>query len=139
MAGDPTARARLTLTGQAQLNALVGALRHLDHHVDPAAHHAAPLALGARVGNDLALAVAAIAQRHVHELTEDRLLDATDLATAIAARAAGWLGAGLHAAARALLAGGVLGQANLFAGAEDRLFQRQVQVVAQVLAALNPL
>src|SRR5439155_7882653 len=97
------------------------------------------LTLGARVGDDLALAIASIAQRHVDELTKDRLLHAADLAAALAFGAFGALAARLHAAAGTPRTGSVLGQADLFARAEHRLFERQMHVVAQVLPALDAL
>src|SRR6185436_18565109 len=110
-----------------------------DGHAGLGTDDAAALTLVARVGNDLALAAAAVAQRHVHELTEDRLLHATNLAAALAARALDRLAARLHAVARAARAGHVFLQGDLFGGTENGLFERQLDVVAQVLAALDPL
>src|SRR6266571_3892377 len=112
---------------------------HVQHDVQVPGDGAAPLTLGAGIGNDLALAVAPVAQRDVDELAEDRLLDATDLSTTLAAGALRGLAAGLHAAAGALRARGVLGQPDLLAGAEDRFLERDVQVVTEVLAALDAL
>src|SRR5206468_1823891 len=66
-------------------------------------------------------------------------LHAPNLATAIAARALRRLAARLHAAARALLTARVLGEGDLFCHAENGFFQRQMQVVAQVLPTLNAL
>src|SRR5207244_8512091 len=113
--------------------------RDVDRHRLLGAHHAPTLTLGARIGDDLALAIAPIAQRHIDELAKDRLLHAADLAAALALGALGPLAAWLHAATRATRAIGVLGQADLFARAEDRLFEREMQVITQVLTALNAL
>src|SRR5579872_2529577 len=139
MAGHSATGCRLALTVQAQLDAFVGTGWNLDHNRGLLTHDAPATTFGARVRNDLALAIAPIAQRDVDELTKDRLLHPPHLAAALAARALGGLRARLHAAAVALLAGDVFGQRNLFAAAEDGLFQRQMQVVAEVLTALDPL
>src|SRR5947209_18436250 len=92
---------RLALAIHAQLDTLVCAGRDFDHQAGPTANHAATLTLVAGVGDDLPFAVAAIAQRDVDELAKDRLLDAPDLAAAVATRALRRLRAGLHAVARA--------------------------------------
>src|SRR5262249_9468128 len=130
---------RLALTRQPNLKAFVGAGRDLNRHGLLGAHHAATLTLVARVSHDLALAAAAVAQGDIDELPEYRLLHTPDLATALAPWTLDRLRTGLHAVASAARASHVLGQRYLFSRAEDGLFQRQVDVVAQVLAALNSL
>src|SRR6267143_388709 len=110
MACDTAARRGLTLAGQSNLQAFVRAGRNVDRNGLLGAHDAATLTILTRVGDDLALAGAPIAQRHVDELAEDRLLHAADLAAALAARALDGLAAGLHAVAGAARARHVLGE-----------------------------
>src|SRR5438876_10601549 len=125
MTSDAATRGGLALARQAQLDAFVGTWRDLDRHRLLGAHHTPTLTLAARVGNDLTLAIAPIAQGHVDELTKDRLLHAANLAAAFAPGALGPLAIGLHAAARTARTVGVLGQTDLFARPEDRLFKRE--------------
>src|SRR5439155_6454824 len=94
------ARGGLALAGEPQLDAFVSPRRDVDRHRLLGADDASTLALGARVGDDLTLAVAPIAQRHVDELAKDRLLHAPNLATTLAPGALGPLAARLHATAR---------------------------------------
>src|SRR5438094_2032430 len=136
---DSAARSRLALAGEPQLDTFVSPWRDVDRHRLLGADDASTLALGARVADDLPLAVAPIAQRHVDELAKDRLLHAPNLATALAPGALGPLAARLHTTARTAPATGVLDQIDLFGGPEHRLFQREMQVVAQVLATLDAL
>src|SRR5450755_3840331 len=137
MAGDTAPRSGLALTVQTELDALVGAGRDIDGDGLLGPYDTTPLTLDTRVRDDLAFAVAAVAQRHIDELPENRLLHAPDLATAFAARALRALAAGLHAATGAARAARMLGQADLFGRAEDGFFERQVHVVTQVLTALH--
>src|SRR5712692_3105290 len=139
MAGHAAARRGLALAGQAQLDAFVGAGRDFDRDRLLGPHHTPTLAFAARVGDELTLAIAPIAQRDVDELAEDRLLHAPDLTTAFALRALGALATRLHAAARAARTTGVFGQTDLFARPEDRFFEREVHVIAQILTALDAL
>src|SRR5207248_1169193 len=129
MAGNAAARGGLALTGQAQLNAFVGTRRHVDGYHLLGPNDTAPLTLGAWVGDHLTLAVAPVAQRDVDELAENRLLHAADLTAALAPGALGPLAARFHATTRASRAIGVLGQTDLLARPEDRLFEREMQVV----------
>src|SRR5581483_10594656 len=94
-------------------------------------------ALRARVGDDAALAPAAVAGGDVDELSEDTLLHAAHLARAVATGAPFGLAARLGAEPAAV--GALLGAADLdlLLGAEDRLFERERHRVAQVGAALR--
>src|SRR6266850_3592760 len=96
------AQARLTLTRDAQLLAVVDARRERELELFVAALAALAAALGADLVDRLARAAAARAGRDVHEAAEDRLLHLPDLAAAVAGAAGGDLRAGLGAAALAV-------------------------------------
>src|SRR5262249_10897427 len=129
------AAAELALARQVDLLAVVdaGRYRHgdLPHRLDGAARAALP----ARLGDHLAASAAAIANRDVDELAEDGLLDAPHLAGAVALRAARRRRARLGAAAAAAHAGHRARHLEVAGHAEDRLLERQLEVVAQVGAA----
>src|SRR5579859_5801742 len=137
IAGRAALRARLTLAGETQLLAVVHARGHAHLQLARLALAARAAALLAGVGDHAPLAVAAVAGGDVDELAEDALLHAAHLAAAVAAGAAFGLAARFGADAAA--EGALLGAADLdlLLRAEDRLFEGQGQVVAQVGAALR--
>jgi len=95
MTGTAAVRARLAFCGKAHLRAIVDAGRNVDDGRARLARSTAAATRGAGLGDDPGLAVAAIAGGNVDELAEDALLDATNLAGAVAGGAAlGLAGAG---------------------------------------------
>src|SRR5581483_9366947 len=129
--------ARLALAGQPDLRAVVNARGHR-HPQAPRGRHPPAAAAGvAGRGHDAALALAAVTQADVHELAEDRLRGAAQLAGAAAARTGGRVGARLQAAAATGLARLVARDLQLLLAAEDRLLEGQRQLVPQVGAALG--
>src|SRR6185436_1230993 len=87
--------------------------------------------------DDLAVALAARAGRHVDHLAEHRLADAADLAAPVALGTGDRLGALLGARAVAGLAGLERAELDLPLGALDRVLEGDPQVVAQVGAGLR--
>src|ERR1700694_3577597 len=90
------------------------------------------VASGAAAWAHLALTVAARAAGHVHDLAEDRLRGATDLATAPALRAGLRRCAGLGAAALAGATGLGSGKRQLAFDAENRLFEGKSKVEPEI-------
>jgi hypothetical protein len=131
--------AGLALVAQADLRAVVDAGRDgdLEGAVDP--HDALAAALLAGVGDDRAVAVAAVADADVDELAEEVLVDPPQLAATAAAGALGRRAAGLDALAGALGAGLVLLEGDLALEPEDRLLELEGEVDPQVGAPLDPL
>src|SRR5688500_2568771 len=139
VAGRAAVGARLALVAQPDLRAVVDAARdaHLEGAVDP--HHALAAALLARIGDDRAVAVAAVADADVDELAEEVLVDPPQLAAAATPRTLGRRGAGLDAVPGTLGAGFVLLEGNLALEPEDRLLELERDVDPQVGPALDPL
>ena len=86
IAGRATTRRRLALARHPDGDAVVHAGGNIDRHPAHVADTALALAALAGRGDHAALATAAVADHHVDELAEDRLLHAANLAGALA----GW-------------------------------------------------
>ena len=96
---------------------------------------AATPAVRAGIGDADALTAADGAGRAGHELTEDRLLGAADLASAIAGRADGRLLAVAHARSIAALADLEAGDLDVLLRAEDRFLELDGQRDLDIRAA----
>jgi hypothetical protein len=132
--GRPAPRPGLALVGQPDLMALVDARRDRDPE-GPAALGPAVAAAG-RAGrlDDPALAAAAGAGRDVDHLAEHRLADHPDLAAALALGARRRVRSGLGAAAAARLAPPEDRELDLLLRAQDRLLERDPEVVPEIRA-----
>ena len=134
IAGRPAAPARFALAGEPDTRAIFDTARNVDRE-----HALAGQAAGARAGwtrvvDHLATAVT----RRAGALEREETLGLANLAVARAARAGLRFRSGLGAAARASLAGHRGRNADLRGLAVERLFERDLHVVAQIRAALAP-
>src|SRR5690606_33088186 len=102
--GGTTAGADLALSGQPDAHAVAAARRDLGRDRAPRTHPAVPTALAARVGDDLAKALARRARPGRHDLAEERALHRLDLALAAARVARGDRAALRHSGAAAQVA-----------------------------------
>src|SRR5581483_4027382 len=125
VAARPALRPDLAFARQPDLRTMVDARRHLHRQRALALLAAGAAAVAARRVYDAPLAPAPVTHGHVHELPEDALLRAADLAAAVALRAAFRLRPGLGpqpVADGAQLRGR---HVELLLRAEDRLLERQ--------------
>ncbi|MNL11727.1 hypothetical protein D3C87_1325730 [compost metagenome] len=129
--------AHVALAGHAQARAGVDARRHLDRELLGLLVAARALAGGAGGLDDLALAAALGAGRHLGELAEDGALGLGDLAGALAQAAGRDRAARLGPRARAVVALLEVVDVDGLLAAEDRVVERQVQIEAQVGAPLG--
>ena len=127
--------ADLALAGEAHLRSVVDAGGDVHGQLALALLAARAAAVLAGVGDDTALAAAAIAGGHVDELAEDALLGAAHLAGAVALGAALGLRAGLGA--QSIADGADLGglDLDLLVRAEDRFLEADRDAAADVGAA----
>src|SRR5579872_299454 len=126
----------LTLARHADVDAIVHTRRNVDGDAADVADAALALAALARRGDDTPLAPAAVADHDVDELAEDGLLDAANLAGALAGATPLRAGAGLSAVAPAVGAGLPARNLDLLLAAAHGLLEGDGQLVAQVRAAL---
>ena len=130
-------RAGFAVAGDAQARAVVDAFRDRDLHLVVRALLARAVAVVARILDDLARAVAALARRFVHHLAEWRVAHRAAHARALAVWA--YFRRGACRCARAVTRRAVFHARNgeFFLFAERCLLEREVEVVADVRAALR--
>ena len=129
--------AGITLAREAKLRTVLDAGGHL--HVAGDLHAPRPVSTAGltRIGDDRALALAGRTGGNVHVLAEQRLLDAANLAAAIARGALGAVAARGLALAAAIRAALRPLEIDLLLGTEDRFFEIDRQPRLQIGTALG--
>src|SRR5439155_4989673 len=137
VAAGAAAGADLALTGQAQRHVVVDAGRDGDLDHAPLLDATLAAAMGARIVDDVALAAAVRARGHVGHLAEDRLHGATHLTGTSTGRTLRRLRDQPRTRAAALSAHSGAGHVDRAFRTEDRFLERDLDVHAQVIAALR--
>src|SRR5579884_328579 len=133
IARRPAALARVAFTDQPQPHARIHARRHLDGALPDLADAPAAAARRAGAGDDPARAVTARAGLRAVERAQDRVLRKLDLAGSPALRAGIRIRSGPRPAALARIARLHAREPDRLLHASRHLFQRQLQVFAQVV------
>src|ERR1700736_751736 len=128
----------LALAAEAQRDLFIDARRNGHLHLVPALDATLSVAARARLLHDAALASTRRARSHARDLAEDRLHVAPHLAGALARGALRNLRPRLRARPSALLALRGTGHVDRALGAKHRLREGDLDVHAQVAAALRP-
>src|SRR6185437_5721994 len=127
-------RGRLALARHPDRDAVVHPGGNIDRHAADIAH--APLAMAALAGrgDDAPFATATVADHHVDELAEDRLLHTTNLAGSLAVRAARRIRAWLRAVAATVGACLPARDIDLLLAAMDGVLEGDRQLIFQISA-----
>src|SRR5262249_20795572 len=123
IARSATACANLAFTGYTHVYTIIHASRNIDYYAAIITHAALATTLFTGSGNDAPFPATALTHRHIDELSKDRLLYATNLASPLTRRTTRCRRAGLGTTAATIGTGLPAGQFNFLLTTKDGLLE----------------